>query len=137
MVYDRDYAERLAWEEEDELDGAGIPAGQELYLAPPAPLPALPPIPTPLQPPKKKDPLKSLLETPKSTDNDMDISGLLSVSVEDVMGGNPDLTDLTEVGDDVIGTGPTRSSTQTRRPPPRFRRTAKSYAPPTIVQGMG
>jgi len=148
MTYDRDPGF-----EEEEIVGAGVIGEQERELDEPAiaPLPSPPIAIVPSAPPEseKKTSWQRLFETPKSTDKDMRTDDLVSISEEDVMGGDPDLSDLTDVPDSLISVDPSVTSlsrddatgssgaTRPRRPTrlPQYRRTQRRYPPQTGIIG--
>jgi len=153
MTYERDPGF-----EEDEFVGAGVIGEQERELEEPAIAPLPPPvtivpaataIPSASPEPKKSTSWSRMFETPKSTDKDMRTDDLVSISEEDVMGGDPDMSDLTDVPDSLISVDPSVTSlsrdditgssgaARPRRPArlPQYRRTQRRYPPQTGIIG--
>lgn len=84
--------------------------------------------------PKKKNNLSDLFEVPQPEDNDMATDHLFELEEEDVYGGDPDMSDLLEVtNEDVMGRQPERKVRYKLRPKGRR---AIRYIPPTSIQGM-
>lgn len=84
--------------------------------------------------------LDDLFEVPQPEDNDMRTDIALDVSEEDIMGGDPDMSDLTDVPDEVFsGAPPAEEPEQVQRPVVKKKkyRIVRREPPPTSLQGVG
>ena len=81
---------------------------------------------------RKKHKMADLFGVPHADDNDIYTDDLVTVTERDIMGGDPDMSDLTSVPDDWIMNGNRGKS----KPTKRFRRTTRNYPQPPAMGGM-
>ena len=102
------------------------------------PAEALPPEPE-VEEEKEPDELADLFEVPQPEDNDMRTDIALDLDEEDIMGGDPDMSDLVDVPDEVFtGAPPASEPEKVKRPVRRVRLIRRRPpTPPTSIQGVG
>ena len=81
---------------------------------------------------RKKHKMADLFGVPHEDDNDIYTDDLVTVTDRDIMGGDPDMSDLTSVPDDWIMNGNRGKS----KPTKRYRRTERNYPAPPSLGGI-